>query len=486
MIMGKIKKVILTQPNYSIAGKRTWGGFYPYTLGLLNACIKDYYNTEIFDPNFDNLLEEDIYNYFRKSKADIVAVTSCSTEYVKENNIYINIIKKALPGSIIISGGIIPTVLIDMAMGNRNINYWIRGEGEITFLQLLNNINSGGRIEDIPGLCYYLNNKKIISKDAPLVENLDKIPFPNYGNLDISKYGYRKQKFSVGFLAQKYPYTVTLTSRGCPYKCIFCSGSRIGGSKVRMRSASNILKEVDILYKQGYKEIIILDDHFLFSRERAIEFMKGLIERNYDLTWKCLNLTVWLLDEELLDLMRKSGCYQMTVSIESGNQYVVKRVIGKPIDLDKAKSIIKMAKDKGFEIMANFVIGFPDETWEQIRESLRYAEEINVDLVNIHIATPLPNTKLTDICIEKNLISKQDIDNLKNVGYTKATISTDEFTALELQILRAFEWDRINFKTQERKEKIAVMEGITIDELEEWRKETRKRLGVDVLSKRAA
>jgi radical SAM superfamily enzyme YgiQ (UPF0313 family) len=479
-----IKKVILTQPNYSILGKRTWGGFYPYALGLLNACIKDYHDTEIFDPNFDNLSKEEIINYFKGTKADIIGVTSCSTEYIHENNLYINLIREALPNSIIISGGIIPTVLIDLAMKNRNIDYWLRGEGEKTLLQLLNYIDFGNNIEEIPGLCYYLYEKKIISKDIPLITNLDGIPYPDYGSLDMKKYGYRKQKFSVGFIPKKYPYTVILTSRGCPYKCVFCAGSRVSGSKVRMRSADNILKEIDVLYEKGYKEIVFLDDHFFFDRQRVKDIMLGLIERNYDLKWKCLNLTVWLLDKELLELMWRSGSYQMTISIESGNQYVVKNIIGKPIDLEKTRNIIKMAKDIGFEIMANFVIGFPDETWDQIRESLRYAEEIDIDLVNIHIATPLPNTRLTDICIQKKLISIDDIDNLQNIGYTKAIISTNEFSSLELQILRAFEWDRINFKTKKKKEKIATMEGLTIKELEEWRKETRRKFGVDILSKK--
>jgi radical SAM superfamily enzyme YgiQ (UPF0313 family) len=481
--MNKIKKIILTQPNYSIFGKRTWG-FHLYTLGILNACIKDYYDTEIFDPNFDNLSEKEIIEYFKVVKADVIAITSCSTEYLKENEHYINIIRETLPNCIIISGGIIPTSLIDVAMKNKNVDYWIKGEAEETFLKLLNSINTGDKIIDISGVCYYIDDKKFISKDTPLVENLDSIPFPDYGNLDISRYGYKKQKFSIGFLPRQFPYAVTLTSRGCPFKCIFCAGSRIGGSKVRIRSASNILEEIDILYKKGYKEIIFLDDHFLFDRQRAVDIMKGLIDRNYDFTWKCLNLTVWLLDKELLEFMKMSKCYQMTISIESGNQHVVRNIVRKPIDIKKAKSIINIAKDMGFEIMANFVIGFPDETWDQIGESLRYAEDINVDLINIHIATPLPNTELTEICIKKDLISKDEIYNLQNVGYTKAIISTNEFTSLELHILRAFEWDRINFKTEEKKKVIASMNGLTLDELEQWRRDTRKMLGIEVLSRR--
>jgi radical SAM superfamily enzyme YgiQ (UPF0313 family) len=128
---------------------------------------------------------------------------------------------------------------------------------------------------------------------------------------------------------------------------------------MRLRSAENVLSEIDTLYASGIKEIIFLDDHFLANRERATAIMQGLIARKYDLTWKCVNMTIFLLDKEILELMRDSGSYQLTLSIESGCQEVLDRIIKKPIKLNEVHGIIKAAKSSGFEVITNFVFGFP-------------------------------------------------------------------------------------------------------------------------------
>ena len=174
----------------------------------------------------------------------------------------------------------------------------------------------------------------------------------------------------------------------------------------------------------------------------------------------------------------------MTLSVESGNQYVLDKVLKKPVKLAKVPEILEVAKALGFEIIVNFVIGLPGETWEQIRDTFRFAEKINVDLVNFHIATPLPNTELLDICLREGYLP-EDFDINKNTvfGYAKGLITTSEFTPSELEILRAFEWDRINFSTPERSKTIAMIEGISIEEMEQWRVDTRRKCGVNVLAK---
>ena len=138
--------------------------------------------------------------------------------------------------------------------------------------------------------------------------------------------------------------------------------------------------------------------------------------------------------------------------------------------------ILDYAKEIGFEIAANFVFGFPGETWDQIRDTCRYAEKINVDKVRFHIATPLPGTELMRQCIEDGYLKSEGTNDV--FGYTRGVIETPEFTPLDLQILRAFEWDRINFSDSQCKEVMARMEGITMEELEQWRKWTRQNLGV--------
>ncbi len=481
-LLPMINKVLLTQPNYAWFNKRTWK-MYPYSLGIINACIKDSYETELFDPNFKDLNDEEVIELLKNSNPDIVGISSNSLEYIKHNQHMAALVRKALPNAIIVQGGILPTVAVDIAMEDKNIDYWIIGEGEIAFLQLLNELNNPRPVlSHIKGLAYYENNKATVLMPDGYIEDLDSAPFADYGNLNVMDYAHQQLKYAQGVCARRYPYAVTITSRGCPYQCIFCSGPKISGRKVRMRSAENVLKEIDRFYKQGIREVIFMDDHFLFNRRRAIDIMKGLIERNYDLLWKCCNLTVFMLDEELLELMKKSGCYQHTASIESGNQYVLDNIIKKPVDLKKMPRILAMLKRYDFEIIVNFVIGFPHETWEQIRDTFSFAEKLDVDLINFHIATPLPNTELMEICIKEGYLPRDYLKSISAVGYTSGVIATEEFTSQELQILRAFEWDRINFRSKERKESIARIQGIDMQELDEWRKNTRRKLGVNVVS----
>ncbi|MCX6224483.1 MAG: hypothetical protein NTV01_06985, partial [Bacteroidia bacterium] len=122
--------------------------------------------------------------------------------------------------------------------------------------------------------------------------------------------------------------------------------------------------------------------------------------------------------------------------------------------------------------------------WEQIRDTVRYAEKLNVDIANFHIATPLPQTELMEICLRDKLLPGDYLENISDYsGYGKGLISTKEFTPFELEVLRSFEWDRINFSSVERKKAIARINGITMHELEDWRKNTRRNLGVNSMVK---
>lgn len=482
----KIEKILLTQPNYAWLSKRTWQ-FPPYTLCLLKAVIKDHSETVVFDPNFKNLSEYETKSFLQKTMPDLVGVSSVSTEYFNVTRHMIALIRECLPEAVIVLGGVIPTVMIEEAMKDRNVDYWIMGEGERSFPLLIDKLRKGQKtFPDISGLAYWQDSIPIVNKVA-FIDDLDEVPFPDYSDITgvtLHDYGNIKFKYAPGLLARQYPSAVTITSRGCPYRCIFCAGRTVSGAKMRFRSAENVLEEVAMLYKKGIREVIFLDDHFLANRNRALKIMNGILKNYNGLTWKCVNVTVWLLDEEILRLMYKSGCTHITVSIESGNQNVLTSIIKKPIRLDTIPAKLDLAKSIGFDVIANFVFGFPGETWEQIRDTFRYAEKLNVDIVNFHIATPLPKTELMDLCLRGKLLPDDYLKNISNYsGYGKGLIATKEFTPFELEVLRSFEWDRINFSSPERKKSIARINGITMKELEDWRMNTRRNLGVNSMVK---
>lgn len=464
--------ILLMQPNYAILGKRSWP-LPPYNLALLKAVVGDIWNTRIFDFNSANASEEFMRARLRELKPDVVGITSFSTEYAKEVHYHAKIVRETLPKAIILLGGVFPTVQPEIAMRDLNVDCCLLGEGEKRFPLLLQYLESGGEPPG-DGFAFREDGEIIINPPIEFVEDLDAVPLPDYDSLDVAAYGARPIKFAQGLITRQYPYGVTITSRGCPFKCIFCAGRTISGVKVRLRSAENVLKEVKWMRDTyGIREIIFLDDHFLHRRSRAEQIMRGIHRMDSTMTWKCVNVAVFALDEALLDLMMETGCYQITLSIESGVENTLSNIILKPVNLDHARRIVQYAQSIGMEVISNFVIGFPGESWGDIRKTIAYADSLDLDLTNFHIATPLPKTRLMEICLERGYINSSE----EQVGYTEGVIKSDEWNSRDLQILRAYEWDRINFSTAEKIATIARMQGLTVEEVATWRKNTRDRLG---------
>lgn len=482
----KIKNFIFLIPNTSWFNNRYWHNF-PYTVGLLSSILTRHgYEVQIIDANLENLSEGSLKEKIANIQPTIVAISAMTIMYRECIHRSFEIIKEVNKNIITIIGGIYPTLSLGIVAKDKNIDYIISGEGEERIISLLQAIESGRGFDKIDGLTYRTNNGSNYVTNPPykFIIDLDTLPLPNYKLFDMQKYMNYGQKFTQNFQFRAFPFAETMTSRGCPYKCIFCSSNNLYGDKpIRYRSPENILKEVDMLVQDyGTREIIFVDDSFLQSKKRAIDIMQGLIDRKYGLLWKSNNLSIFLMDDEILEMMKKSGCYQLSVSIESGHPRTLKR-IRKPVDLKKIKHTISKIKELDIELISNFVIGFPGETMDEIRETFRYSEEIDIDYVLFSIATPLPGTELYEMCkTYKCLPENFSFETFDFYGFGRGVITTDEFTPFELQVLRAFEWDRINFKTKEKKEKIAKMIGVTIEELDQWRKETRQKLGVDVES----
>ena len=169
--------------------------------------------------------------------------------------------------------------------------------------------------------------------------------------------------------------------------------------------------------------------------------------------------------------MVKSGCSYIDIAIESGTERVTRDIVLKPLDFNQAKNMVKYAQSKGIFVAANFIIGFPTETWEEIRQTLNFAEEIKVDYAKIFIAIPLRNTEMYDLAEKTNslIMDPLDAETMWTVG---GVIKSEHWSADDLTILRAYEWDRINFANPIKMKKTADKMGITITELNKIRKRT--------------
>lgn len=473
-------KVILFIPNTRWCNKRPWLMLQQAPL-ILTALLKSEFDFSIIDANAKDLTEGQAQQHLNQAQPDAVLVSGLSTEYYQQFHDAMAMAKEAKPSCITIMGGVYPTVLGEEVIHDKNIDYIFIGHAEERvneFLSLaLNNENTA--LKTLPGIGYRNERGEvIINPVSSYISDVKTMVQPDYSLIDLSPYLQHNTKdyqFNSSF-----PTGSIITSYGCPYNCVFCATRTISGKGVAYRPVDDIAKEIKYLKSHyGVKNIVFLDDFFLAKRDRFKSLMRIFKGEKLEILWKVVTVSAWHLNDELLELMKENGCTQITISVESGSPRALKEIIRKPLKLGIVPGIVKKCNELGIDIGANFVIGFPGETWEELRETFRFAEKCNFDITHFHIATPLPKTDLYRIAKTKGLLDPNfSFTDPKTFGLGKGFITTDEFTPEQLQILRAYEWDRINFSTPQKTEKVAKMMCLTSKELKEHRKQTLLKLGI--------
>jgi len=467
----KRPKVVLVVPNFHWAAWdiNTLWHYIPYNLCLLAAMIEDICSVSILDAHKSNMSEEEFKSALKRIEPDVVGITVLMDQYASSGHAAARLAKSINKNIRVIIGGVYATTNPEQAIEDSNIDFVVIGEGEYVLRDLIGYFTEKNPLPQ-KGICYRSNGKIINRNRSDLIEDLDSIPMPAYHLIDFGQYANCVYRKSIGS-PRKYPYTRIITSRGCPFECVFCQVKAISGKKFRPRSAQNVLNEIAYLRdRYGINSIVFDDDNLFIDKQRAKNIFQGMIDKNLVMPWASGNSAVFKLDEELIKLMKASGCEYMNISIESGSERVLRKVIKKPVNFKYAKKIVRLAKEEGIYVVVNFVIGFPTETWNEIRETLKFAEDIDVDYVKIFIAVPLPNTRLWGLC-EKEGIFKKNFKK-SSVKWSTGQIETDEFSANDLTVLRAYEWDRINFTSPEKHKRTAAMMNITEDELRRIRRKT--------------
>jgi len=471
----KIEKVVLAIPNFRWQDWKinTLWNVHPYNICLLSAMIEQEYDVVIVDANIDDLSKEEFATILGKEKPDVVGITVLTNEYGRAGHIAAEITKNVDKSIIVVFGGVYATNSYLSIIEDENVDYVVVGEGEYVFKNLLGYLNGH---DDLPakGIAYKRDGKLITTPRENFITDLDALPLPSYHKIDFLKYANTIPRESVD-RPREFPCARILTSRGCGVGCSFCEVEYIAGKKFRFRSPDSVVDEIEWLKGQyGIKSVLFDDDNMLLSRNRAKDIFKEMSKRNLDITWNAIATAVFLLDEEMLELMKESGCQYLDIAIESSVERVLKEIIHKPINLEYAKKMVKKARELGIDTAANFIVGFPGERWDEIRQTIKFAESFDVDYVKIMIATPLPSTELCRMAKDGGYLPANF--TFDDMDWSHGQIETDEFTSQDVAILRAYEWDRINFTDPERRKNIARMMNITEDELNQIRKRTLRSL----------
>ncbi|MBN2239280.1 MAG: radical SAM protein [Dehalococcoidales bacterium] len=348
------------------------------------------FNVRIIDANLLGLHPAEIVPLLKDT--DVLGLTAMTPSVMRAIEIARES-KKARPELPVILGGPHATLLsLETMESAPDIDMILCGEGEESFVRLLNMLEHGGMPEDIEGLTWRKEGQIIENLRGKDLEHLDDLPYLAYNLIPLKQY---KPHPPHG---RAMPFAVLITSRGCPYNCGYCS-KPVFGRQFRAQSPGRIADEIEHLQKRyGVREVAFYDDVFTLDMKRAYAISEELIRRGLKIIWSC-ETRVNLVDRELLDIMSKAGCYSVSYGLESGDQKILD-IIPKNTTLEQAEEAVRYTREAGIHAIGYFMVGSPGETPETIRKTIRFAKKLKVDFAQFSITTPFPGTNLYDLYLE--------------------------------------------------------------------------------------
>lgn len=350
--------------------------------------------------------ETPLNQVLREERPDLVGITANTIQIKAAWRVAQEIkAEMALP---IVLGGPHPTVLPEESVKRPEVDVVVRGEGEATWADLCQRLEMKASLEEIKGISRRQNGRVVHNPDRPPIADIDSLPFPAHHLFKMERYTNLQPTLDT---VQGRSFSI-LTSRGCPYRCTYCS--QILPRLWRMRSPENVVAEWRWLVKDlGAKEIGILDDSFNIDRKRVLAICDLLIPEGLNhVPWIMINgIRANLVDEELLGRMREAGCIRTAFGVESGNQEILDTVIDKRLTLEEIRAAFKAAKSVGMETIGFFIIGLPGEREETIEDTIRFACELDPLVANFSMATPFPGTQMREVVLKKGRLLAQDWDD---------------------------------------------------------------------------
>jgi len=343
-------------------------------------------------------------------------------------------VKRILPGAFLCAGGPYPVALQARCLAEEPaFDAAVTGEGEKTVAELVERLERGRTLDGAAGVVFREGERIAVNPPRPLLQDLDALPIPDRTLLgDAGRYlpppaAYRRK-----------PVAVMLTSRGCNRHCIFCFQlDRRRDSGIRYRSVENVIEEIELCLRQGYREIKFIDDTFAEDRDRALRLAREIRRRRLDFTWfasACVNQV----DPELLRAFREAGCWAILYGVESGVQRNL-ATLRKGITLQQARDAVRWAREAGIRVQTTFVFGIPGETYADGLRTIAFACELAPDLASFHAIAPFPGTTLHDRAAEWGTLSSELGDyTYQGAAFVPHTLTRDQIAELRQRAYRTF------------------------------------------------
>jgi anaerobic magnesium-protoporphyrin IX monomethyl ester cyclase len=399
-----------------------------YTAGLLE---KEGFDVNVIDAIALNLSTQD---FIAKVKAIIpdIMLFETSTPTIEYDLDLIRHIRN-VTNSIIVLTGTHATVFPKEVMSEDNIDYIIRGEYELSFLDLVRKIKSGVAVDafrSIKGLVFRQGSSININNDQELIDPLDQLPFPSFHLFPVND----KNDLSLywdGFCQNK-PAIQLHSSRGCPFRCNFCLWNQVmyGNGKYRTFSPGRAVDEMEFVIKNfNAREIYFDDDSFTIDKNHVLQICAEIKKRNLQIQWSCMADAICL-DLDMINAMADSGCIGIKFGVESAEAEILKK-IGKPLNYDKLKALLKICIKRKIKTHVTFTFGLSGENMQTMQKTLQFAQSLDVDSVQFSITTPFPGTRYYDELKEKGMLKANKWSDYDGSG--KSVVKYRELTSEQVE-----------------------------------------------------
>lgn len=365
----------------------------PQALLILATYLRSqgFENTHCLDAQLDNLAPENMVDRLEEMEPDLVGLTTW-TDFWYPVWKTAKLIRKKLPHCKIVLGGPHCSVFPRETLEYSDADYVVRGDGEDVLLHLVRKLSEGKQVDDTPGLYRKVKDKVLEPAcDLAMVPDLTKIPHPDRTLLPFKRYN--------SVLNPNEFETTMMTSRGCPHKCNFC---KMDVQKVYCRTADQVVEEFRAIAELGITDVQVYDDTFTWSKKRVLQICQGLLDNNIKVNW-AIRDRVKRADPDIYKVMRKAGCYRIHFGVETGSKRILDAT-GKATTLEEAEYAIGLAKSSGFDTMAYYMFGFPDETRKDMEKTIAFAKKLDTSYAAFAVTIPYAGTGLYDLALEQKIV----------------------------------------------------------------------------------
>ena len=362
-------------------------------LGMLYIATilkKEGTDVSMIDEAAQGFSTRDTVNWVKKEDPHILGFSTCSSSGRKAAMIAEKV-KKENPNIIIVFGNFYATFNAQRSLRKYPfVDVIVRGEGEYTTLELVKCLEKKKNLKRVLGIAFGKKNRIIATPDRPLIKDVDSIPFPDRELLDVE---YHNTTAGINVAPRKFSSFVS--SRGCVFRCRFCGCRRLARNLWRSRSVENILEELHLLASQGYKQLMFVDDNFTLNPKRVIKICQRMRKEKVDIEWISegrVDQCPYVMVREMVN----ANCRMIYFGIENANQKVLD-YYDKRTTPEQAEVAVKNARKAGVDvIVGSFILGAPNETRQEIQNTLRFAEQLKVDIPQFNILATFPGTDIWD------------------------------------------------------------------------------------------